>query len=171
MNARALGLVIILSSTVLSSATLLGVAQAQISTDVNLDLSDTQQARVRDIGLRLRCLVCQGESVTDSRSPFAFEVKRQIGDFIKGGRSDSDIVGFFQTRYGDTILLEPPKKGINWILWGLPVIALFGGAALWWGTMGRKNRVEVSPEMLERVEQDMRERSREEPRRTTDSSL
>ena len=166
MNPRALGLTILLSS-----ATLSGVAQAQISTDVNLDLSDTQQARVRDIGSKLRCLVCQGESVTDSRSPFAFEVKRQIGDFLKQNRSDADIIGFFQTRYGDTILLEPPKKGINWILWGLPVIALFGGAALWWGTMGRKNRVEVSPEMLERVEQDMRERPREEPRRTTDSSL
>lgn len=166
MNARALGLMITLSSTVFSSVSL-----AQISSDVNLDLSDTQQARVRDVGSKLRCLVCQGESVTDSRSPFAFEVKRQIGDFIKQNRSDADIVGFFQTRYGDTILLEPPKKGINWILWGLPVIALLTGAALWWGTMGRKNRVEVSPEMLERVEQDMRERAREEPRRTTDSSL
>jgi len=166
VNPRALGLTLLLSS-----ATLSGVAQAQISTDVNLDLNDQQQARVRDIGSQLRCLVCQGESVADSRSPFAFEVKRQIGDFIKQNRTDADIIGFFHTRYGDTILLEPPKKGINWILWGLPVIALFGGAALWWGTMGRKNSAEVSPELLERVEREMRERSREEPRRTSDSSL
>jgi len=155
VNPRALGVVLMLSSAAFVPAGL-----AQTVRDVNLDLTDVQQARVRDIGLRLRCLVCQGESVTDSRSPFAFEVKRQIGEFLKQNRTDADIIGFFQTRYGDTILLEPPKKGINWILWGLPVIALFGGAALWWGTMGRKNLVEVSPEMLERVEREMLERNK-----------
>lgn len=167
MNARVILLSLLLSSAPFFSST----ALAQNVPDVNLELNENQQARVRDIGAKLRCLVCQGESVADSRAPFAFEVKRQIGEFLQQNRTDAEIIGFFQTRYGDTILLEPPRRGINLVLWGVPVIALFGGAALWWSTMKRKNTAQVSAEMLERVDREMLERSMQEPHRTPDSRL
>ncbi|MFN8510667.1 MAG: cytochrome c-type biogenesis protein [Deinococcaceae bacterium] len=121
------------------------------------NLTPEQEQQLHSIASNLRCLVCQGQSVADSNSDFSQEVKRQIATFIVEKRTTQEIEQFFAKRYGETILLDPPKKGISLILWGLPVLAFCTGTALWWNVVNRKN--EDLPEgSLERVEKHLNDR-------------
>lgn len=88
-----------------------------------------QEARAREIGKTLRCLVCQSESVDDSDSEFARDVRAMVRDRVKAGDSDAAIVAALQARYGDFILLDPPMAGRTWLLWLTPVLVLLGGLA------------------------------------------
>ncbi len=124
-------------------------------------LNAQEMDRLRAFTARLRCLVCQGESVADSNSEFSQEVRRQVAVFFKNGKTEAEVEQFYAARYGDSILLEPPKKGLGIILWGVPILVLLAGTGLWWNVMARKSNSEISPEMLERVEREMLERNKE----------
>ena len=79
--------------------------------------------RVFEIGGQLRCPVCVSESVAESSSPTSLEMRQIIQEQLAQGRSEAEILSFFQERYGDWILLEPPKRGLHLLVWILPVIA------------------------------------------------
>ena len=83
--------------------------------------------RVFDIAAELRCPVCQSESAADSSSSSSIEFRNIIRERLQAGESRADIVGFFQDKYGDWILMDPPKRGLYLWVWGLPVAAgVFG---------------------------------------------
>jgi cytochrome c-type biogenesis protein CcmH len=86
--------------------------------------------RARSLAARLRCPVCSSESVADSPSRTAREMVDLIDEQVRDGRSDSEVLAFFRQRYGDWILLDPPKSGRTWAVWALPVVALAGGMVL-----------------------------------------
>lgn len=93
------------------------------------DGSEVQLAsRTFEIARQLRCPVCVSESVGDSSSPIAIEMRTQIQEQLEAGRSEREILAFFQERYGDWILLEPPRRGVHLFVWLLPVVALVAGA-------------------------------------------
>ena len=71
------------------------------------------QSRVFEIARQLRCPVCVSESVGDSNASIAIEMRNQIQDQLEAGRSEAEIMAFFQERYGDWILLEPPRRGVH----------------------------------------------------------
>lgn len=77
---------------------------------------------------RLRCPVCQSESVADSVSQTARDMRSLIDEMIAAGRSDDEIETFFVARYGEWILLDPAPTGRGLLLWALPVGALAVGA-------------------------------------------
>lgn len=85
-------------------------------------------SRTFEIARQLRCPVCVSESVGDSSSPIAIEMRTQIHEQLEAGRSQREILAFFQERYGDWILLEPPRRGVHLLVWLLPVIAGLAGA-------------------------------------------
>lgn len=76
---------------------------------------------------RLRCPVCQGESVADSPSDTASAIRAQIEEMVGAGRSDTEILDYFVDRYGRWVLLDPPARGDTLLLWLLPVIGLLAG--------------------------------------------
>ena len=78
--------------------------------------------RVFDIAAELRCPVCQSESAADSSSS-SIEFRNIIRERLQAGESRADIIGFFQNKYGDWILMDPPKRGLYLWVWGLPVAA------------------------------------------------
>ena len=83
--------------------------------------------RVFDIAAELRCPVCQSESAADSSSSSSIEFRNIIRERLQAGESRTEIVGFFQDKYGDWILMDPPKRGLYLWVWGLPVAAgVFG---------------------------------------------
>ena len=83
--------------------------------------------RVFDIAAELRCPVCQSESAADSSSSSSIEFRNIIRERLQAGESRADIIGFFQNKYGDWILMDPPKRGLYLWVWGLPVAAgVFG---------------------------------------------
>ncbi|HKQ11159.1 MAG TPA: cytochrome c-type biogenesis protein [Rhizomicrobium sp.] len=88
------------------------------------------EARARNLQRQLRCLVCQGESVDDSRSPFASDVRSLVREQIAGGKSDEQIEDFLVARYGDFILMKPPLQSDTWLLWLVPFLALGAGGAV-----------------------------------------
>ena len=79
----------------------------------------------------LRCLVCQGQTISDSNSDFAGVIKIVVKDKIKEGLSEKQIYEFLSEKYGDWILFNPPLKADNYILWFLPyILFIFGGVIL-----------------------------------------
>lgn len=90
-------------------------------TDVQLE------DRVFEIGRKLRCPVCVSESVADSNAQIAQEMRQLIQTNLENGMSDKQILAYFQARYGDWILLDPPKRGLHLVVWILPIVAALGG--------------------------------------------
>jgi len=88
------------------------------------------QARAQAIAAQLRCPVCQNESVADSPSELAAQMRTLIREKVAAGDTDQQIVDYFVSKYGAWILLEPPRRGLLWIVWLAPAVALLGGAVL-----------------------------------------
>ena len=94
-----------------------------------VQLESAAERHVRLIAGKLRCPVCQGESVYDSHADVAVEMKNLIAEKLAKGESEAEILAYFQARYGNFILMEPPAAGIHWMIWLFPallgVIGLF----------------------------------------------
>lgn len=79
----------------------------------------------------LRCLVCQNESLAGSQADLAKDLRREIREQLKQGKSDREIIEFLVQRYGDFVLYRPPLKSMTVLLWFGPLILLLlGGGAL-----------------------------------------
>jgi cytochrome c-type biogenesis protein CcmH len=89
-----------------------------------------QEAHVREIALELRCPICQGLSVGDSPSELANEMRALIREQLQQGKTPPQVLDYFAQRYGEWILLAPPKRGFNLIIWVLPFALLPIGAAV-----------------------------------------
>lgn len=86
------------------------------------------EARVQRIATELRCLVCQNETLADSKADLATDLRRQIREKLKQGMSDEQIRAFMVERYGDFVLYRPPVKSTTLILWAGPFLLLIAGA-------------------------------------------
>lgn len=88
------------------------------------------EAQVRAVASELRCPVCQGESIQDSPSALAQEMRTIVREQLAAGKSPDDVKRYFTDKYGEWILLRPSAAGWNIIVYVMPVIALIGGAAV-----------------------------------------
>jgi len=88
--------------------------------------------KVREIAKTLRCTVCQTENIWESGAPLAQQMRAAVRERVMQGQSTEEIRAYFHSRYGDYIMMEPPKQGINWLIWLAPFLLLFGGGALLW---------------------------------------
>ena len=100
------------------------------------------ESRARNLQRQLRCLVCQGESIDDSASPFAVDVRHLVRQQIADGKSDRQIFDFLVARYGDFILMKPPVQPNTWLLWLLPFLVLSGAGAVAWVTVKKASATE-----------------------------
>jgi cytochrome c-type biogenesis protein CcmH len=92
--------------------------------------ADALDDGVRRIALQLQCPVCEGESIADSPSGLAADMRSVIRTKLLAGESDQQILDEFVASYGDGILTEPPKRGISLGVWIGPVIGVTVGAVL-----------------------------------------
>ena len=97
------------------------------------------EARARDLGRELRCLVCQNQSIEDSDAPLARDLRVLLRQRIEAGDSDDAAIAWIVERYGDYVLLRPPLRADTVLLWGAPLVALAGGALVVFFTL-RRNR-------------------------------
>jgi cytochrome c-type biogenesis protein CcmH len=88
------------------------------------------EARTTAVASTLRCPVCQGESIQDSPSQLAQQMRAVVRDRLRAGESPEQIKAYFVGRYGEWILLEPKMTGLNILLYVLPVVLVLGGLAL-----------------------------------------
>jgi cytochrome c-type biogenesis protein CcmH len=105
----------------------LGIAAADTPTTIRRDgvmLTIPQEKRAEVIGDRLRCLVCQNETVENSQAGLAKQFRGIIRRRVVKGETNQQIVDFMVHRYGIFVLLKPPLIPLTWLLWFSPVIAL-----------------------------------------------
>lgn len=88
------------------------------------------EAQTTAVASTLRCPVCQGESIQDSPSELAGQMRAVVRDRLRKGESPDQVKAYFVSRYGEWILLEPKMTGLNVALYALPVILVVGGLVL-----------------------------------------
>src|SRR5271168_2455076 len=105
------------------------------------------EARARDIGEQLRCLVCQNQSIDDSDAPLAHDLRVLLRQRLLAGDTDDAARQFIVARYGDYVLLKPPFRDSTLALWLGPMllfVAAMGGTALFY-----RRREEIEPPLSE----------------------
>lgn len=88
------------------------------------------EKRLLRLSQELRCLVCQNETLADSQAGLAQDLRAQIREQMKAGKSDKEIVTYLTERYGQFVLYRPPIQPTTYLLWFGPFIFLLGGLAL-----------------------------------------
>jgi cytochrome c-type biogenesis protein CcmH len=106
--------------------------------DAALDL------RIKKLETQLRCLVCQNQTLADSNADLADDLRREVRDLAKSGKSDDEIKAYLVARYGDFVLYNPPVKSTTLLLWGGPFALLIGGGTLWWLVLQRRSRASTA---------------------------
>ncbi len=87
------------------------------------------EERVMKLSKDLRCLVCQNETLADSRADLAEDLRQQIREQMKAGKSDKEIIAYLTDRYGKFILYNPPIDPTTYVLWFGPFVFLLAGLA------------------------------------------
>ena len=87
-----------------------------------------QQARYERLTRELRCLQCQNQTIADSTAPLAADLRREVREMMKAGKTDADIRQFMLDRYGDFVLYRPRMSAANFLLWAAPALLLVLGA-------------------------------------------
>lgn len=78
----------------------------------------------------IRCMVCQNQSVAESNSMFAEDMKDWLYEAIENGQTDFEIKAALVKRFGDSVFYTPPFQANTWVLWGMPALFLIVGAGV-----------------------------------------
>jgi cytochrome c-type biogenesis protein CcmH len=143
-------------------ATLLLLAGAAAAVPVD-------ETTVHDVAAQLRCVVCQSLSVADSPSETASQMRGIIRERLAAGESPAQVRAYFVEKYGEWILLAPPKSGFNLLVWVVPFAGLGLGLVLVAVVLRRWSRkippgapAGVDPALRERIRREMAERDSRE---------
>jgi cytochrome c-type biogenesis protein CcmH len=105
------------------------------------------EARVLAITAELRCMVCQNQTIADSTSGLADDLRNQVREQLRQGASDAQVLSFMTERYGDFVLYRPPFKASTVLLWlGPAALLVLGVGAL---ALVLRRRARLSPERFE----------------------
>jgi len=94
--------------------------------------------RARDLSKGIRCLVCQNQSIDDSDSDLAKDLRRIIRKKIIQGDTDNQITQYLVDKYGNFILMKPPLYQDTYILWISPLLLMLVGITIMYFTLKRK---------------------------------
>jgi cytochrome c-type biogenesis protein CcmH len=97
-----------------------------------------QEARARDLGQHLRCVVCQNQSIDDSNAPLARDLRILLRERIQAGDSDKAAMDFIAARYGNFVLLKPPVQLNTLFMWFGPALVLLMALAGYWMLIRRR---------------------------------
>ena len=119
------------------------VLRAQVAQPVE----DPQiEQRMKNLTQQLRCLVCQNETLADSQADLAQDLRREIREQMKAGKTDQEILGFLTQRYGDFVLYNPPVKTTTYLLWFGPFLLLIVGTIVLFRYLkSRREMIEEKP--------------------------
>ncbi|WP_176083401.1 cytochrome c-type biogenesis protein [Martelella sp. HB161492] len=109
----------------------LGWPIAAFAVDPDEMLSDPAlEHRARAISAQLRCMVCQNQTIDESDADLARDLRVLVRQRLVDGDSDSQVISYIVSRYGDFVLLKPRLTIQTLLLWGAPIILLVAGAGV-----------------------------------------
>jgi cytochrome c-type biogenesis protein CcmH len=111
-----------------------------------------QEAEFRELIGKLRCLVCQNESLAGSQAELAQDLREEVYGMMRQGQSQEDILVFLTDRYGDFVLYDPPLKPSTYVLWFGPFV-LIGIAAFFMLRSLMRSRAAPAGELSEHEQQ------------------
>jgi cytochrome c-type biogenesis protein CcmH len=85
------------------------------------------EARLKAMSQELRCLVCQNTTLADSSAPLAEDLRNEIREQLRAGKSDKEVIDYLVARYGDFVLYRPPVNNETALLWFGPFLLLIIG--------------------------------------------
>jgi cytochrome c-type biogenesis protein CcmH len=129
----------------LLAAWLMAAAQAADAPSAAAD--PALEARVHQIAVELRCLVCQNQTIADSNAPLALDLRGQVREMVKRGDSQQQIIDYMTARYGDFVLYRPPVKSTTALLWFGPFVLLVVGVVVFVLVLRRRTR--LAPDRFE----------------------
>jgi cytochrome c-type biogenesis protein CcmH len=100
------------------------------------------EKRVMTLAEELRCLVCQNQTLADSNAPLAEDLRNQVREKMREGKSDREVVDFLVERYGDFVLYRPPLKATTILLWFGPLLLLALGFAVLLRRLSRRRQAQ-----------------------------
>ena len=104
------------------------------------------EERLHKLSLELRCLVCQNETLAESRADLAEDLRDEIRQQMKAGKSDQEIIAFLTERYGQFILYRPQVTPTTYLLWFGPFVLLLAGlAVLFYYIKQRRDQIAEKP--------------------------
>ena len=103
------------------------------------------EQRIRQLEEKLRCLVCQNQSLADSGAELAGDLRKQVRDQVAAGRSDDEIIEFLVQRYGDFVRYEPPFKATTALLWIGPFVLLLAATGFLVFALRRRRNAPEEP--------------------------
>jgi cytochrome c-type biogenesis protein CcmH len=122
-----------------------GASAAQTGGTAQPAVADPElEQRVLAIAAELRCLVCQNETIAASHADLAVDLRNQVREMLRQGKSERDIIDYMTARYGDFVLYRPPVKNTTAILWFGPPLLLGGGLLGLWLILRRRSRMAAS---------------------------
>jgi len=95
------------------------------------------EAATTMLASELRCPVCQGNSIQDSPSELAQQMRDLIRDQLRAGKTPDEVRAYFVEKYGEWILLSPRATGLNLIVYLVPLAAVLVGGLVVWRTVKR----------------------------------
>ena len=136
MTRRGVRLVVLAVAAVALPA--LSAAQADSIRPTPATRSDSAlEATTTALASELRCPVCQGNSIQDSPSELAQQMRDLIRDQLRAGKTPDEVRAYFVDKYGEWILLSPKAEGLNLIVYVVPLIAVLVGGLVVWRTVRR----------------------------------
>ena len=106
---------------------------------------DPLERQVLDIAKDLRCTVCQNQPVSESNADLAHDMRAIIREQLQAGKSRDEIVQYFVDRYGDYVLMNPPKRGSGAIVWAGPLALIIVVGASGFVFLRRRLRPSMPP--------------------------
>lgn len=99
-----------------------------------------EEIRFQHLAKQLRCLVCQNQDLADSEADLAKDLRQQVFDLMRAGKSDAEIKQYLVSRYNDFVLYDPPLKPGTWLLWFAPGLLVLIGAGVLVNILRRRSR-------------------------------
>ena len=100
------------------------------------------EAQMMSIAKELRCLVCQNQTIADSDSDLAKDLRREVRSMLKSGMKEEEILDFMVERYGDFVRYRPPVQPTTVLLWfGPGVLFALGLGVLFFNVVRRRKQI------------------------------
>jgi cytochrome c-type biogenesis protein CcmH len=109
------------------------------------------ESRLMLLSRELRCVVCQNEALSESPAELAGDMRQEIRELMKAGKTDQEVLDFLTSRYGDFVLFRPPFKPLTYLLWVGPFVFLGFGVLIWFMALRARRTFKSAPVSHEQI--------------------